>query len=173
MTDPKAQLAAFTVPGQAEAINNQIDDGCQAGRRDGSHGEVPRRPAAGEAGTLRLPAADGDPLHQPRDRTWPRPNTCSRSRRSSNARRTRCSKKIGHDAGLLGDHQGRKVVAGTARRHAHRPAEHRPARRRSPSTGCSRTRGTSSTSCSATAPSRTAPRRRTNLYDESCPPNNT
>ncbi|MFN0056479.1 MAG: aldehyde dehydrogenase family protein [Planctomycetales bacterium] len=30
MTDPKAALAAFTVPGQADAISAQIDDGCQA-----------------------------------------------------------------------------------------------------------------------------------------------
>jgi acyl-CoA reductase-like NAD-dependent aldehyde dehydrogenase len=29
MTDPKAQLAAFTVPGQADAINAQIDEGCK------------------------------------------------------------------------------------------------------------------------------------------------
>jgi acyl-CoA reductase-like NAD-dependent aldehyde dehydrogenase len=29
MTDPKASLAAFTVPGQAEAISAQIDEGCQ------------------------------------------------------------------------------------------------------------------------------------------------
>lgn len=29
MTDPKAALAAFTVPGQAEAISAQIDEGCQ------------------------------------------------------------------------------------------------------------------------------------------------
>jgi hypothetical protein len=28
MTDPKAALASFTVPGQAEAISKQIDDGC-------------------------------------------------------------------------------------------------------------------------------------------------
>lgn len=30
MTDPKAMLAAFTVPGVAEAVNNQIDDGIKA-----------------------------------------------------------------------------------------------------------------------------------------------
>ncbi|HTI49772.1 MAG TPA: aldehyde dehydrogenase family protein, partial [Planctomycetaceae bacterium] len=30
MTDPKAALAAFTVPGQADAISAQIDEGCQA-----------------------------------------------------------------------------------------------------------------------------------------------
>jgi acyl-CoA reductase-like NAD-dependent aldehyde dehydrogenase len=29
MTDPKAALAAFTVPGQADAISAQIDEGCQ------------------------------------------------------------------------------------------------------------------------------------------------
>jgi acyl-CoA reductase-like NAD-dependent aldehyde dehydrogenase len=29
MTDPNASLAAFTVPGQAEAISAQIDEGCQ------------------------------------------------------------------------------------------------------------------------------------------------
>lgn len=29
MTDPNAMLAAFTVPGQAEAISAQIDEGCQ------------------------------------------------------------------------------------------------------------------------------------------------
>lgn len=29
MTDPKASLAAFTVPGQAEAVSAQIDEGCK------------------------------------------------------------------------------------------------------------------------------------------------
>jgi acyl-CoA reductase-like NAD-dependent aldehyde dehydrogenase len=30
-TDPKAALAAFTIPGAAEAMNGQIDDGCKSG----------------------------------------------------------------------------------------------------------------------------------------------
>lgn len=30
MTDPNAALAAFTLPGAAEAMNNQIEEGCQA-----------------------------------------------------------------------------------------------------------------------------------------------
>ena len=51
------------------------------------------RPAAGQEGALRLPAADGHPLRVAGARPSPRRSTCSRSPRSSSARRRRCSRR--------------------------------------------------------------------------------
>ncbi len=58
--DPKSALAAFTVPGQADAVSADIDQRSQGSRRSRHDRQV--RPAAGQEGTLRLPAADGHPV---------------------------------------------------------------------------------------------------------------
>ena len=92
-TDPKAGLAAFTVPGMGAAVWKQIeqdlaDDGV-------THVTAKIRPATGRAGTGQLPAADDHALPVARSRRSRRRSTCSRSRRSSSARRRRCSSEIG------------------------------------------------------------------------------
>ena len=58
--DPKASLAAFTVPGAAKAIWNSIEGRTQPRGRRARHGQV--RPAPGGEGALRLRSACRDSL---------------------------------------------------------------------------------------------------------------
>ena len=106
--DPKSALAAFTVPGQADAVSADIDkDLKEPGVNDmtAKYGT-----AAGEEGTLRLSAADRHPLRfagaADREEGIHVPvRDGGRVPAGEDARDDRA------DAGLLGDHRGREVPA--------------------------------------------------------------
>ena len=66
--DPDASLAAFTVPGVADAISQAIDADLQAPGVTDVTADVSRRPRRGQAGPRRLPAADRRALRIARTR---------------------------------------------------------------------------------------------------------
>ena len=79
--DPEAPLAAFTVPGVADAISQSIDADLQAPGVTDVTAPLPRRAARRPSGEGGLPAADGRPLRVARGRRSRRRSTCSRSSR--------------------------------------------------------------------------------------------
>ena len=93
---PDASLAAFTVPGVAEAISH-VDRRRPAGAgRDRRDREVPRRrAAAGQAGARRLPAADGPALRLARGAGGEEGIHVPLRHRRRSARRRRCSRRSG------------------------------------------------------------------------------
>ena len=124
--DPEASLAAFTVPGSADAISQAIDADLQGAGRHRRDRDVSRRPAPGQGGTRRLPAADGRPLRRRRTRRSRRRNTCSRSSRWSSARRRRCSTRSARRWSARAITSNPTFRRRADRRRAHRPAEPRP-----------------------------------------------
>ena len=122
--DPKSALAAFTVPGQADGVNADIDSDLKEAGVTRHDRQV--RPAAGQEGTLRLPAADGHPLRLARTPAIAKKEYMFPFVHGGEVPAGEDAREDRPDAGLLGDHRGHEVPAGADRRHAHRPPEHRP-----------------------------------------------
>ena len=68
MDDPESGLAAFTMAGAAEAMSNQIDEGCKSSAVTEVTAKLPQRRPADQARALRLPAPD-DPARNRSDDT--------------------------------------------------------------------------------------------------------
>ena len=87
---PDASLAAFTVPGVADAIASEIDRDLQAPGVTDVTADTSRGSAADQGGQRRLPAADRRSTATRRRRRSRRRNTCSRSSPSCSVPRRRC-----------------------------------------------------------------------------------
>ena len=121
--NPEAGLAAFTVPGQAKAVWRHDRSGPQGAGRHRHDGKV--RPARDRNGAVRLSAAHDRPLQLARTPRSPRRNTCSRSPRSSNARRSRCSSGSAPHSSAPASPRT-KLIQQLSDANPHRPPQHRP-----------------------------------------------
>ena len=121
--DPKAGLAAFTVPGVAQADLEGDRGRPEGGGRDRRDRQV--RPAAGRKERCAYLRPTVVHCESPETRS-PRRNTCSRSSPSSSARRSKMLEAIGPTLVCTAITERPDVPAAIDRRDAHRPAEHRP-----------------------------------------------
>ena len=121
---PEAALAAFTVPGVADAISQSIDADLQAPGVTDVTASISRRCARRQGGTRRLPAADGRALRLAgRGRGEEGVHVPVRDGRGVS--RVADARGDRSDAGLQRHHLQRGLPAAVARRRAHRSSESR------------------------------------------------